>query len=257
MFRIALKMFFAVACIAIPGATPATAQYVPRPWEPGFVQPLTPTQPAAMPPVTGISPFASKFQTERADFYRRFEPAFSAPPAMDTAALPRSRAIVLRWAKSFPCLGEDFEVVEPETRDCNVCAESCYQRDAKTGAYIANPGMCIPGTYNCIAYTTDITNIWVSPFPSLEGWDKYYERPGYVRMRAVNTDHEAGFQKVAVFAKFTPEGKFKEFTHAARENDNGTWTSKLGSGPLVRHRSAESVSGPSYGEVVLVYVRKK
>ena len=42
--------------------------------------------------------------------------------------------------------------------------------------------------------------------------------------------------------------------HMAGEVD-GTWTSKLGDGPLIRHLRASSVAGPSSGHPIAVYSR--
>ena len=62
--------------------------------------------------------------------------------------------------------------------------------------------------------------------------------------------------KVALYAVATPEG-YAKFTHAALQHDDGTWSSKLGAGPLIHHRSAESLCGPTYGKIVMVYVKIK
>ena len=128
-------------------------------------------------------------------------------------------------------------------------------RDTKLCRSLAGKDSVPPGTYNCIAYTTGIKNVWVDPYQTVEGWDLYYGRE-FSRSKTPDVSYEAGLLKVAVYATVTTDGKAK-CTHAALQHDDGTWSSKLGSGPLIRHRTAESVSGPIYGEVVLVYVKKK
>jgi hypothetical protein len=53
---------------------------------------------------------------------------------------------------------------------------------------------------------------------------------------------EPGVEKVAIFVDTsgTP-------THAARQLENGAWTSKLGKSVDIEHRVVEGVSGPLYG----------
>jgi hypothetical protein len=58
--------------------------------------------------------------------------------------------------------------------------------------------------------------------------------------------YEVGFTKIAVFAKgLTP-------THAARQLNNGMWTSKLGSAIDVSHNIFD-LEGPEYGAVIRFY----
>lgn len=164
---------------------------------------------------------------------------------MDTAALPQSRAVVLGWKKDFPFLGDDFEVQGAGTPNPTACATK------------AGTDKAIPGTYNCIAHTAGIKNVWVNPYQKGEGWDLYYNPLGYKRVSGTDTSFTKGVQKVAVYAKKLPDGRLKEYTHAAVQEADGTWTSKLGSGPLIRHRTAEAVGGGTYGEVVRVYERTR
>ena len=114
-----------------------------------------------------------------------------------------------------------------------------------------------PGTYNCIAHTAGIKNVWVNPYQKGDAWDLYYGPLGYAKATGTDTGHEKGVQKVAVYAARLPNGKLKEYTHAAVREADGTWTSKLGSGPLIRHRTAAAVGGGTYGEVVRVYARPR
>ena len=62
-------------------------------------------------------------------------------------------------------------------------------------------------------------------------------------------DLEPGFEKVAIFAD--DEGP----THAARQLDNGRWTSKLGSMEDIEH-ALEGLAGSEYGRVVR-YLRRQ
>ena len=179
-----------------------------------------------------------------ADFGKPLFPLEFVRP-MDTAARPVPRAIVLGWKKDFPNLGDDFEVQAAGTPNPTAMATR------------AGTDKCIPGTYNCIAHTAGIKNVWVNPYQKGDAWDLYYGPLGYAKATGTDTGHEKGVQKVAVYATRLPNGKLKEYTHAAVQEIDGTWTSKLGSGPLIRHRTAEAVGGGTYGEVVRVYARPR
>ena len=176
--------------------------------------------------------------------------AFRRDRVMDVNQKPSDRAEVLKWKKQFPKLGTDFEVIGSGTPNASECATRAGL-DGKTV-----PGSVIPGTYNCIAHTAGIKNVWVNPYQTTTGWNLYYAPLGFRASENLDLNYKAGLQKVAVYATKTDEGKVKKYTHAAIQDLDGTWTSKLGDGPLIRHRTADAVSGPSYGEVVLVYVKK-
>jgi hypothetical protein len=60
-----------------------------------------------------------------------------------------------------------------------------------------------------------------------------------------NGDLEAGYQKVALYAH-----KKDDWLHAAVQEANGEWSSKLGVGYDIRHKSPQCVEGPIYGKVV-------
>lgn len=181
---------------------------------------------------------------------RLFDPEalLGQPPAvrpMDTAKFPAERRWVLGLKDRFPKLGADFEVLGAGTPDPDTCAARAGTRQA------------IPGTYNCIAHTAGIKNVWVNPYQTGAGWDDYYGPLGYKRAAGTDTSFTTGTQKVAVYATKRPDGQLKQYTHAAVQDADGTWTSKLGSGPLIRHRTAEAVGGGLYGEVVRVYERRR
>ena len=59
-------------------------------------------------------------------------------------------------------------------------------------------------------------------------------------------EYEEGVEKVALYVDAN-----NEVTHAAKQNKDGTWTSKLGDWEDVRHNSLEGVGGdaPAYGKV--------
>lgn len=71
---------------------------------------------------------------------------------------------------------------------------------------------------------------------------------------------EPGFEKIAIYAK-NVAGKF-EPKHAARQLDNGCWTSKLGQADDIEHLTADCITGGStagsdYGQVVRIMKRPR
>lgn len=108
--------------------------------------------------------------------------------------------------------------------------------------------------YNCIAWAASDNTRWYEPDPfgnyywpkevtreyTVEAYVNLYEFLGYIRCD--NGDAEYGFTKVAVFAT----GSWP--THAARQLENGNWTSKLGQNIDVEH-SIFSIEDGLYGQV--------
>lgn len=109
--------------------------------------------------------------------------------------------------------------------------------------------------YNCIAWAASDNTLWYEPDPygnyywpnevtrdyTVEAYINLYEFLGYERCE--NEEFEEGFTKVAVFAS----GDLP--THAARQLENGNWTSKLGKNIDVEHSIFSIVNG-LYGQVV-------
>jgi hypothetical protein len=109
--------------------------------------------------------------------------------------------------------------------------------------------------YNCISHAAGVTNVWWWPDP--DGFE--YWPPGVVRERTLvaftqafgtlgyvpcgNGVLEPGWEKIAIYE--TDEGP----THAARQLENGLWTSKLGPDDDIEH-VIEGLVGASYGSVV-------
>jgi hypothetical protein len=133
------------------------------------------------------------------------------------------------WKTGFPGLGR-FEVLAPPTA-----------ADKKTG-------------YNCIAHTIRVYNKWVWPGTKVADFDRLYGSHGYKRMRKLDYRFNAELDKIVLYAKVHKNGVI-ECTHGARQLADGTWTSKLGSGPLIRHATPSAVGGPSYGRPIAVYVK--
>jgi hypothetical protein len=132
---------------------------------------------------------------------------------------------------AFPRLGVKFKVLAPHT-----------------------------ATYNCIAHSLGLNDRWVNPMTGpanapLAKMDELYAALGYQRQEGLNTILEAGKQKVVVYATLNTDGTIDNVTHAAIQQRDGTWTSKLGQLALIQHPTLESLRGPVYGTPVAVYVR--
>ena len=106
--------------------------------------------------------------------------------------------------------------------------------------------------YNCIAYAAGDTTEWWWP-DGINYWPPWATRDN--RMGSLkevfaglgydpcdDSDAEDGYQKVALYEVW---GKFE---HAAAQMPNGRWRSKMGRGPVIEHRSPESLSGGMYGD---------
>jgi hypothetical protein len=130
--------------------------------------------------------------------------------------------------------------------------EGLFPDLVRTGYRITSPPDPI---YNCMAHAVGVSNQWWWPDP--DGFD--YWPSGLVRERTwaaflqafatvgytpcADGALEPGWEKVALYA--TDEGP----THAARQLDNGRWTSKLGPDDDIEH-GLEGLCSPSYGSVV-------
>ena len=120
------------------------------------------------------------------------------------------------------------------------------------------------GAYNCVAWAAGDVQRWWWPgevmftfWPagvvreqSISSFVVAFGTLGYEP--AISADHDPGFEKVAIFA--LPDGTP---THMARQMENGSWTSKLGSLEDISHVDVSGVSGSDYGEVVTVLQRPR
>jgi len=134
--------------------------------------------------------------------------------------------------RSFPRLGKHFEVIAPATV-----------------------------SYNCIAWSVGNRDAWVWPKPAgepttLADFDALYTHYGYKRIAGLDVSRQPGLEKVVLFAVSRETGSI-EITHASRQQTDGSWSSKLGSLPLIRHLKLDDVAGPTYGSPYVVYVRAK
>ncbi len=105
--------------------------------------------------------------------------------------------------------------------------------------------------YNCVAWALGITTQWWSHdrtwldsvSRSLEpgALTQLFEAFGYVLCDS--PDREPGYEKVALYAL---DG---EWQHAARQLDDGRWTSKLGPFEDITHPSPGDVTGDAFGNI--------
>lgn len=117
--------------------------------------------------------------------------------------------------------------------------------------------------YNCIAWAAgdDRRFWWPEPDPYHAHWPsgiprrvefkifrRVFEELGY--QPCDSADLEDGLEKVAIFAQGTKP------THAARQLEDGRWTSKMGRNIDIAHE-LEAVSGEEYGEVALIMQRPR
>lgn len=118
--------------------------------------------------------------------------------------------------------------------------------------------------YNCIAWAAGDAARWWWPDspeqffwpegvprqPTVAAFSEAFRRLGYEICQ--DASFETGVEKVAIFAHI--DGRP---THAARQLDDGTWTSKLGQGVDIRHIELDHVSGALYGNPVLFLQRRR
>ena len=111
--------------------------------------------------------------------------------------------------------------------------------------------------YNCIAYAAgDTDNIWSPDFYWPDGaWPDVeypclvdaYEMIGFEICSGAAP--EAGYEKVALYAKDDQRLRTLIWTHAARLRPDGWWESKLGLLEDILHRTPDALFGADYGRV--------
>lgn len=84
----------------------------------------------------------------------------------------------------------------------------------------------------------------------MEDFERYFDFAGWAR--TLRRDLEPGKRKIALYASL---GNGQP-THAARQLENGLWTSKLGRDIDLSHE-LEELEGPTYGTVVAIFERSR
>lgn len=116
--------------------------------------------------------------------------------------------------------------------------------------------------YNCVGWAAGDDSRWWEP----DSFFQYYwpeDAPRQYTLAAYagafqalgfevcrDASLEAGIEKVALFS--APDGRS---THAARQLEDGTWTSKLGQLEDIQHQTLDHVSGGDYGQPVVFLKR--
>ena len=107
--------------------------------------------------------------------------------------------------------------------------------------------------YNCIAWAAGNDTDWWSYTPGnywppsvprrAEVWAlvQVFETLGYSVCDSY--ERETGYDKVAVYAQYG------QWTHAARQLEDGGWTSKVGQFEDITHPSLDNLADEAFGEV--------
>ncbi len=112
--------------------------------------------------------------------------------------------------------------------------------------------------YNCIAYAAGYTDRWWTHTDGPEDeyyWPEFATRTPFIHSLievfaglgyepCESPDQETGYAKVALYVD--EQG---QWTHAAVQLPDGSWSSKLGPDEDIRHQTPESLIGASYGAV--------
>ena len=119
--------------------------------------------------------------------------------------------------------------------------------------------------YNCIAWALNDTQQWWWPTPRYgcywppgvprdnkrETVTKVFEIHGYIKCD-IDVTPEAGYEKIVIFEH--PDWGVQ---HAARQLQDGEWTSKLGEWEDIKHKTPDSLKCDDYGKVVQVLKRRR
>ncbi|HEY4481763.1 MAG TPA: hypothetical protein VI489_02815 [Candidatus Brocadiaceae bacterium] len=138
--------------------------------------------------------------------------------------------------------------------------ERAFPGLANSGYFITSPETV---EYNCIAWAAGDTKRWWEPDPfyisywppgvtrryALETYIEAYESLDYVICH--DDKYEPDFEKIAIYVD--SNGKP---THAAKQLDSGSWTSKLGSLEDIKH-TLDGLGGSGYGSIAAVMKRPK
>lgn len=139
--------------------------------------------------------------------------------------------------------------------------EACFPNLPETGYGITSPPT---PRYNCIAWAAGDTRRWWWPDPSpFAYWPptiscentlpRFAEAFQTLNYEPCETSRlEPDVEKVAVYADSSGVP-----THAARQLESGSWTSKLGREEDIEHHGLAGVEGQAYGHVVLILRRPR
>ena len=120
-------------------------------------------------------------------------------------------------------------------------------------------------TQNCISYTVgEQFTSWTSPDfcpydidkwpPGTSTVTEFYQKRGYALQDDLKTGFKEGVQKIVVFVGSTDDGLMCK--HAAVQQPNGNWRSKLGKEYVIEHVNPEELCdkrAPNYCKVGMVF----
>jgi hypothetical protein len=112
--------------------------------------------------------------------------------------------------------------------------------------------------YNCVAWAVGDSEHWWEPSSHwpIEGETNYDLAALRRALNAIgfldcaDGELEANIEKIALYG----DGEF--YTHVARQQSNGKWTSKLGSVEDIEHDAPENVAGGVYGQLTGFMMRR-
>lgn len=114
---------------------------------------------------------------------------------------------------------------------------------------------------NCIGYAADKAGEWWDPAEDQiwpDGVARDYTVESLVQVFIAlgytpcdSPDNEPGYEKVAIYSDD------EEYTHAAKQLPDGTWSSKLGPDDDINHPGLESLADGMYGKVVRILKRAR
>lgn len=119
----------------------------------------------------------------------------------------------------------------------------------------------VDNAYNCVAWAAEDTSAWWTHHLGYH-WPDYAPRTAFVvGLIAVfegmgyeqcdSADLEPSYEKVALYARRDL------WTHAARQLDDGSWTSKLGEFQDIWHATPGCLAGLYYGDVYCIMRRPR
>jgi hypothetical protein len=167
---------------------------------------------------------AAKAQTGLTSTYQ-LKPLAPASGTLDRTKLPGERVKML-VTPGFQNLKGAFEVLAPATP-----------------------------TYNCLSWSLGVTTEWLWPKDAtVKGFDTYLGGIGYKRLGIMDEKPVPFRQKLVLFGKLDGAGTVK-ILHAVKVEADGTFTSKVGGLPLIKHLTLKALAGEAYGDPIAVYMK--
>lgn len=154
----------------------------------------------------------------------------------------KSAKIIEELKKYFPFLGEDkyFKLTSSETPNYN-CIAWAYQKEDQ---WMQPPGG--QPWYDGVTFWPNDAG----KTSKIESLVSAFRVKGYEVCES--GEYEEGFMKIALYW----DSKTRDWTHAARQHRDGTWTSKLGKSNDIQHGTPHSLEGDLYGTIFCIMKRE-